>query len=263
MDWYYAAGGQQAGPVSDAALADLVRTGVVRAETLVWCAGLAGWVPYAQVAAPPPPPQPVTAAPAGPAAVGGVTFCTECGRPFSPNDLVRFGDRFVCGDCKEIFAQKLREGVAPRGMLEYAGFWVRFGAVFIDGLIVGGAVAVLAAVLFLAIGPSLARSQAAPDVALAAMTIGILVFYLLMFAGAACYEAFLVARSGATLGKRAMRLKVIMPDGGRISLGRAFGRHFAKMLSAIPLYIGFIMVGFDSEKRALHDYVCNTRVIRT
>ena len=72
-----------------------------------------------------------------------------------------------------------------------------------------------------------------------------------------------MARSGATIGKKALRLKVVMPDGGRVSLGRAFGRYFAKMLSGIPLYIGFIMVGFDSEKRGLHDYICNTRVIRT
>jgi uncharacterized RDD family membrane protein YckC len=259
MDWYYAAGGKQAGPVSDAALAELVRTGVVRAETLVWNSGLSGWVPYAQVAAP----APVAAAAAGPPAVGGSTFCTECGRPFSPNDLVRFGDRWICGNCKEIFAQKLREGVAPQGAMVYAGFWVRVGAMFIDGLILGAVWALLAFVGFLVLAPSLSRSGAAPEAALAAMSIVFVLGYLLLLAGSACYEAFFVARSGATIGKKALRLKVVMPDGGRVSLGRAFGRYFAKMLSGIPLYIGFIMVGFDSEKRGLHDYICNTRVIRT
>jgi uncharacterized RDD family membrane protein YckC len=47
-----------------------------------------------------------------------------------------------------------------------------------------------------------------------------------------------------------------------VDLGRAFGRYFAKILSAIILGIGYIMVGFDSEKRGLHDMICDTRVIR-
>ncbi len=259
MDWFYAAGGKQAGPVSDEALADLVRTGVIRAETLVWNSGLPGWVPYLQVAAP----APVAAVAAGPLAVGGSTFCTECGRPFSPNDLVRFGDRWICGNCKETFAQKLREGVAPHGTMVYAGFWVRAGAMFIDGLILGVAWALLAFVGFLVLAPSLSRSGAAPEAALAAMSIVFGVGYLVLLAATACYEAFFVSRSGATIGKKALRLKVVMQDGGPVSLGRAFGRYFAKMLSGIPLYFGFIMVGFDSEKRGLHDYICSTRVIRT
>jgi uncharacterized RDD family membrane protein YckC len=40
------------------------------------------------------------------------------------------------------------------------------------------------------------------------------------------------------------------------------GRYFAQGLSAMLLYIGYIMAGFDSEKRALHDYLCDTRVIK-
>jgi uncharacterized RDD family membrane protein YckC len=259
MDWYYAAGGKQAGPVSDEALAELVRTGVVRAETLVWNSGLSGWVPYLQVSAP----APVAAVAAGPLAVGGSTFCTECGRPFSPNDLVRFGDRWICGNCKETFAQKLREGVAPRGTMVYAGFWIRVGAMLIDQLILCAVVALLAFIGVLVLAPSLSKSGAAPEAALAVMSIVIGVGYLLLIGGSACYEAFFVARSGATIGKKALGLKVVMQDGGPVSLGRAFGRFFAKMLSAIPLDLGFIMVGFDAEKRGLHDYICSTRVIRT
>jgi uncharacterized RDD family membrane protein YckC/ribosomal protein S27AE len=258
MDWYYAAGGKQAGPVSDEALADLVRTGVVRAETLVWNSGLPGWVPYLQVAAP----APVAAAAAGPLAVGGSTFCTECGRPFSANDLVRFGDRWICGNCKETFAQKLREGVAPRGAMVYAGFWVRVGAMLIDQLILGAACGIPVFLVFLILAPSLSRSGASLEAALTTITIVFVLYSLLAMAATACYEAFFVSRSGATLGKKALRLKVVMQDGGPVSLGRAFGRYFAKILSGIPLDLGFIMVGFDSEKRGLHDYICNTRVIR-
>lgn len=245
MDWYYAAGGKQAGPVSDAALADLVRTGVVRAETLVWNSGLPGWVPYLQVSAP--------AAAAGPPAVGGSTFCSECGRPFSTNDLVRFGDRWICGNCKEIYAQKLREGVAPRGAMQYGGFWIRFLAVLIDGIILYVVSMAVRRVLGVGITPG--------DLG-AAMAFGGLLF-LLQIALAATYEGVFVGQFGATPGKMALRLKVVMSDGSRVSMARAFGRHFAKWLSWLTLMIGFIIAGFDQEKRAVHDYICNTRVIRT
>jgi uncharacterized RDD family membrane protein YckC len=77
-----------------------------------------------------------------------------------------------------------------------------------------------------------------------------------------CYETFFVARLGATPGKMALGLKVVRPDGGPVGLGRAFGRYFAKFLSMIILGIGYIMVGFDSEKRGLHDMICGTRVVK-
>jgi len=249
MDWYYAAGGKQAGPVSDEALADLVRTGVIRAETLVWNSGLPGWVPYLQVAAP----APSAASAAGPPAVGGSTFCSECGRPFSANDLVRFGDRWVCGNCKEIFAQKLREGVAPQGTMQYGGFWIRFLALMIDGIILYVVSLVVRKVLGLGITPA--------DLG-AAMAFGGLLF-LLQIVLAATYEGVFVGHFGATPGKMVLRLKVVMPDGSPVSMPRAFGRYFAKMLSWFTLMIGFIIAGFDPEKRALHDYICSTRVIRT
>jgi uncharacterized RDD family membrane protein YckC len=53
-----------------------------------------------------------------------------------------------------------------------------------------------------------------------------------------------------------------MDDGGKVSYGRAVGRHFAKYLSSFTLGIGYIMAGIDDEKRALHDRICNTRVIK-
>jgi uncharacterized RDD family membrane protein YckC len=77
------------------------------------------------------------------------------------------------------------------------------------------------------------------------------------------YETFFLVKFAATPGKMALGLKVIRPDGSKLDVGRAIGRYFAKMLSAIILYIGYIMAGFDSQKRALHDMICDTRVIKT
>jgi uncharacterized RDD family membrane protein YckC len=43
---------------------------------------------------------------------------------------------------------------------------------------------------------------------------------------------------------------------------RAFGRHFAKYLSAMILGIGYFMAAFDDQRRTLHDRICETRVVR-
>jgi uncharacterized RDD family membrane protein YckC len=86
--------------------------------------------------------------------------------------------------------------------------------------------------------------------------------WLINTAVACTYEACFVYQFAATPGKMALGLKVVRPDGSRVGLGRAIGRYFAKMLSAIILLIGYIIAGFDAQKRALHDMICDTRVIR-
>src|SRR6185437_3319494 len=61
-------------------------------------------------------------------------------------ELARFGDRLICGYCKDAYAQKLREGVPAQNVVRYGGFWIRFVAYFIDSIIVsiGGSVIQLA-----------------------------------------------------------------------------------------------------------------------
>jgi len=79
---------------------------------------------------------------------------------------------------------------------------------------------------------------------------------------ACLYEGLFVSQMGATPGKMVLGMKVVRPDGSRVELGRAIGRYFAKILSALILCIGYLMVAFDSEKRGLHDLICDTRVVR-
>jgi uncharacterized RDD family membrane protein YckC len=55
---------------------------------------------------------------------------------------------------------------------------------------------------------------------------------------------------------------VVRPDGGPVHLGRAVGRYFAKWLSSLTLCIGYIIAGFDAEKRAMHDMIVDTRVVK-
>ncbi len=66
----------------------------------------------------------------------------------------------------------------------------------------------------------------------------------------------------ATLGKKMMGLYVTDLQGRRISLARASGRYFGKILSALALLIGFVMAGFTEKKQALHDMIAGCLVVR-
>ena len=115
MTWYYVEGGQQAGPVDDAQLAALASGGKILPETLVWCEGMAGWAAYHEAVpgqgVPPLAPEIEIGVPPepSPAAAGGL-ICCECGRAFAADQVIRYGDRWVCAACKPIFLQRLREG---------------------------------------------------------------------------------------------------------------------------------------------------------
>src|SRR5580704_5698921 len=182
-----------------------------------------------------------------------IQYCSECGRPWPLDELAHFADRLICANCKNAYAQKLREGVAAESTFVYAGFWIRFVAVLIDGVILY----VAGMVVQLPLAGLLRSSQT--DV----MLLGAGIAYLIEMAIGATYEGVFVSRFAATPGKMALNLKVVRADGSPVSLGRAFGRYFAKVLSGLILCIGFIMAGFDSQKRGLHDMLCDTRVIKT
>jgi uncharacterized RDD family membrane protein YckC len=88
---------------------------------------------------------------------------------------------------------------------------------------------------------------------------GILLLFQLVFA--AVYETWFLVHYAATPGKMVVGKKVIVADGSPMTVGRALGRYFATYISSFTLGIGYIMAAFDSEKRALHDRICDTRVV--
>ena len=197
-----------------------------------------------------------------------VTPCSQCGRTFGHSDLVQIAGNWVCADCKPAYLSRVMAsgaaGTSPLGW-RYGGFWIRFGARFIDGFVMGVPILIIAALLI----PNLLRARGqAPEVnpALAAFTLS---FFVVFFLATVCYEVMLLKYRGATLGKMACGLKVVRPDGRGLGWGVSFGRFFMWNIvtSGIP-YLNFvlmlvsgIMAGTDSEKRALHDRVCDTRVV--
>lgn len=65
-----------------------------------------------------------------------------------------------------------------------------------------------------------------------------------------------------THGKMVLGLRVTRTDGGRLSLLRATGRHFAKFLSVATAFVGFFMAAFTRRKQALHDLLADCLVVR-
>ena len=90
---------------------------------------------------------------------------------------------------------------------------------------------------------------------------GLGVTLLVQFLIGLCYAVFFLGRFAATPGKMACGLLVVRADGSALTYPRAAGRHFADMLSGITLCIGYLIAAFDLEKRALHDHICDTRVV--
>jgi uncharacterized RDD family membrane protein YckC len=277
MTWYYADAGRQVGPVEESALDELVRQGVVRDETLVWREGMAAWQPHsavrgARAAAPMPSAAPMGSYPAAAAAATAAPmaesrFCSECGRPFPASELVSIGSATVCAQCKPIFMQRMREGGQAIGQRRYAGFWIRFVARLIDGVLLFIVSLIISIPLTLvmggaAIGIGGSRDPAAALAALPAILALAGLRALIQIAIGVTYEAYFVSTRGGTLGKLALGLKIIKADGSPVPLGLAAGRYFAQILSSIILFIGYIMIAFDSEKRGLHDMICDTRVVR-
>jgi uncharacterized RDD family membrane protein YckC len=145
--------------------------------------------------------------------------------------------------------------MAPR-QFRYAGFWIRFLARLIDGVLL---YIVILPVTFLVMGMSaFDPSRQDFDSAFLARQMLLTLFNLVLAAG---YEVFFLGNYSATPGKMAIGKKVILADGSRLTYGRALARHLSTYISFFTLMIGYIIAAFDDEKRALHDRICDTRVV--
>lgn len=282
MNWYYADQGRQVGPIDDAQLDQLRASGGIQDDTLIWSEGMANWQSYREVKGVPASAGAVPAAPGLRLSTADTStapppdaVCAECGKMFPKENMIRYGNSWVCAGCKPVFMQKLAEGARLNtGELRYAGFWIRFAAKFIDGLIISVVLIVPLILVIAFIGfrgvsgntsplhletdHSLHAASAMPN--LIANLFGV-IFQFFFVAANAIYAGFFVGKYGATPGKMACKLIVVDTNGAPVSYGRAFGRGFAEIVSRLICNIGYLIAAFDGQKRALHDHICSTRVI--
>lgn len=148
------------------------------------------------------------------------SFCPNCGASLGD-------DSKFCAQCGDQLS-----GVVA------AGFWIRFGAVLIDSVIILIALGVLMAI---------------------AGTAG----YILGLVGGLVYTIGFWVSSGATPGKMVFGLKVVTAEGDPIGLGKAVLRIVGYWVNGLTLYIGYLFIAFRKDKRGLHDLIAGTAVIRT
>lgn len=132
--------------------------------------------------------------------------------------------------------------------MEYAGFWRRFCASIIDGIILS----IILYIIALILGTDLADIEQNITINVISIILGIVYF-----------AWFNSSEMQATPGKRVMGCYIIDKNGNRITFLRALGRYFAMIISAIPLMIGYLMVAFTQKKTGLHDIIASTYVIKS
>ncbi|MDE3259767.1 MAG: RDD family protein [Gemmatimonadota bacterium] len=145
--------------------------------------------------------------------------------------------------------------------MTYAGFWKRFAAAIVDVLITGTFAGIYAALgaWFYDFGMDTAGSYFAADALFLTVMIGFLICYLSIDW---LYYAIMESSSlQATLGKLAVGIAVTDLKGNRISFARASGRHFAKMISRMTAYIGYVMAAFTERRQTLHDMMAGCIIV--
>jgi uncharacterized RDD family membrane protein YckC len=147
-------------------------------------------------------------------------------------------------------------------MENYAGFWRRLGAYLIDAILLGIVTSILGSVLGMPMGMNAVSVMMSGDPAAiaAAQSGGNLGNLLSILIGVGYFAGMESSSYQATLGKKVLGMVVTDLAGNRISLPRAIGRYFAKIVSAVILCIGFIMIAFTEKKQGLHDILAGTLV---
>ena len=137
-----------------------------------------------------------------------------------------------------------------------AGFFPRLAAYLIDLILIG------ILLLFIQIPVAFAE-MSYPDLLIFKpfifqFNIFDIFFYVIQLAYFTCFTAF----TGTTIGKRLFHLVVVDEEGNKISFWKAlFRESIGKYLSGVILNLGYLMIFVDKESRALHDFICDTRVI--
>lgn len=143
----------------------------------------------------------------------------------------------------------------------YAGFWRRFAAGMIDGILLS----IVNKILYSITGVSSRMQEIILDdptdysglISVAGPT------WAMGFAVQLAYFAYLESSERqASFGKQAMGLVITDMNGKRIDMGKAVIRHLSKILSAFLFLIGYLMQPFTEKRQTLHDMIAGTLVFK-
>lgn len=156
---------------------------------------------------------------------------------------------------------------------DYAGFWIRFAASLLDGIIIAIPMIIIMVIVFFLMFASSGAFEVLTDPAAMEGDISnqqifkLLVTYGIVLVLSIIIPVFYFAgmhasKWQATIGKKLLKLKVTDLHGNRITFWRALGRYLAMAFLSSIFYIGYIIAGFTEKKQALHDLIAGTVVIK-
>ncbi|KFN44069.1 RDD family protein [Arenimonas oryziterrae] len=256
--WYYVDRHQQRqGPVEAELIREAYRSGQINGDSLVWREGMGQWQPLRQfelefdledepasLAMP-------AAAPAyeTTAYAAHVSTPTSVGSPYAPPS-----------------ANLIDHAVHRDGHVVYAGFWRRYAASVIDGLIFALVFGLIFGALIAIGGASLGALENPDSMAGGfAVTFILMVYVVPIFLQAGYYTWMHASPSQATWGKRAVGIKVVS-QGERISTARSLGRWAAYFFlhlftCGVSTLVSAFMAGLSERKQGLHDMMVDTLVV--
>ena len=179
------------------------------------------------------------------------TSCATCGReqepgtPFCPN----------CGASSPAGGPGYVPGLPDLADGEYMGFWIRVAAALIDAILLS-----VTSLLLLLLGFTLLGGI---FTSFGSVGIGLgVAFLIILIASPWIYHVAFITTKGQTPGKMAVGIQVVNRDGNIPGFGSVLLREtVGKFLSSI-LYLGYLWVGWDKEKRGWHDHIGGTYVVR-
>ena len=157
---------------------------------------------------------------------------------------------------------------APVAMPPYASIGSRLLAIIIDGFI--GGLAALPGIIFMIIAAagvaSTADSRGNVSDAAAGAAVGMMLLaYALIFVGAfgfGLYNIYLLGKTGQTIGKRMMKVKVLDQTGQPIGFWKAFARELVKNVIGNVCFLLWLWPLWDQEKQGLYDKLFSTHVFQ-
>ena len=242
MKWFYidtsiTDGDRRQGPYSIDEIRDFVNEGKIKDETLVWHTGEANWKAWKDF--------------------------PEASEPPEPTE-----EELLKQTIETLLQSKLNRK-------RYAGFFVRANAFIIDNLILSVVGALFLYVMSLAgmldlnavseIVNQYIDNPASTELVSKALELpGMSTFFTIWSVVQAIYFIVFHAVWGATPGKKLLRIHVEMANGEKLSWAFSIFRFVASIVTQATLIfygLGYLIVLIDPQKRALHDFVAQTRVV--
>ena len=242
MKWFYidtsiTDGDRRQGPYSIDEIRDFVNEGKIKDETLVWHTGEANWKAWKDF--------------------------PEASEPPEPTE-----EELLKQTIETLLQSKLNRK-------RYAGFFVRANAFIIDNLILSVVGALFLYVMSLAgmldlnavseIVNQYIDNPASTELVSKALELpGMSTFFTIWSVVQAIYFIVFHAVWGATPGKKLLRIHVEMANGEKLSWAFSIFRFVASIVTQATLIfygLGYLIVLIDPQKRALHDFIAQTRVV--